>query len=444
MTAFSAEPLRSAFTGSILVDGDEGFAAFPFAVGAPSVVVRPETVDDVTSALLLARQNTLAVSVRSGGHSGGAWTSTAGGLVLDMSAFADIDVDGEFVTIGTGSTWGAVAAALQPHGLAISSGDTKSVGVGGLTLGGGLGWLVRKYGLALDSLVAARIVTANGDLVTASAGQNAELFWAIRGGGGNFGVVLDFTFRARRLDGVVHGVLALGGDLAVTIRGVRDVLRSAPEELNVTLMRFPAMGGEPAGAPSLHVLWAGSDLDEAMAAIQPLLDLPGVTTDGVTAKPYADALEDPHLPPPGTPVPTMVGNNGWLPELSDAAVEAIAAMAGQMPSSMLVIRFLLGAFNRVPADSTAFGWRDAEALVMAVAFLPPGADAALVEQTEAMWQPVAGFTVGTYGNFAATAGERIVTLMYPPQTRARLELVKREWDPKNLFNQNQNVGPPTI
>ena len=441
MTAFSAEPLRSSFSGSILVDGDEGFAAFPFAVGAPSVVVRPATVDDVMSALLFARENTLAVSIRSGGHSGGSWTSTAGGLVLDMSAFADIDVDGEFVTIGTGSTWGAVAAALQPHGLAISSGDTTSVGVGGLTLGGGLGWLVRKYGLALDSLVAARIVTANGDLVTASAGQNAELFWAIRGGGGNFGVVLDFTFRARRLDGVVHGVLELGGDLAATIRGIRDIIRSAPEELNVTLMRFPAMGGEPAGAPSLHVLWAGSDLDEAMAAIQPLLNLPGVSTEGVTAKPYADALEDPHLPPPGAPVPTMVGNNGWLPELSDPAIEAIAA---QMPSSMLVIRFLLGAFNRVPADSTAFGWRDAEALVMAVAFLPPDADPALVEQTEAMWLPVVGFTEGTYGNFSTSAGERIVTLMYPQQTRARLELVKREWDPKNLFNQNQNVGPATI
>ncbi len=181
-----------------------------------------------------------------------------------------------------------------------------------------------------------------------------------------------------------------------------------------------------------------------MAAIQPLLDLPGVTTAGVTAKPYADALEDPHLPPPGTPVPTMVGNNGWLRELSDPAIDAIAAMAGEMPSSMLVIRFLLGAFNRVPADSTAFGWRDAEALVMAVAFLPPGADPALVEQTEAMWLPVVGFTEGTYGNFVAAAGERVVTLMYPQQTRARLELVKREWDPANLFDQNQNVGPPTI
>src|SRR4051794_8866920 len=163
------EALRSTFTGTILVDGDEGFSGFPFAVGAPSAVVRPTSVNDVAAALRHASDDGLAVTIRSGGHSAGSYTSVAGGLVLDMSAFNDITVDGTAVTIGAGATWGTVAAELGTHGLALTSGDTKSVGVGGLTLGGGVGWLVRQYGLALDSLRSARLVTATGSLVTASA-----------------------------------------------------------------------------------------------------------------------------------------------------------------------------------------------------------------------------------------------------------------------------------
>ena len=438
----TSDALRASFSGTILVEGDDGFSNFPFAVGAPGIVARPESVDDVAAALKHAVDHGLAVTVRSGGHSAGSYTSVGGGLVVDLSAFDDIAVDGSAVTIGTGATWGAVAAALGEHRLALTSGDTKSVGVGGLTLGGGVGWLVRKYGLALDSLRSARIVTAGGDVVTASADENADLFWALRGGGGNFGVVTDFTFEAHPLAGVVHGVITFAtGDLAALLRGYRDIMRSAPEELNVTFMQFPRMGPEMPGGPALHVVWGGGNLDEAMAHIQPLLDLPGAVSHDISAKPYADALDDPHPPEPGAPMPTMVGNNGWMPDFSDEAIAAVVAMDSSLAGSVLMVRYLRGAFNRVAEDATAFAWRDAETLVISVAFLPPDTPPTVVEGVNAAWESVTEFTRGTYGNFLTEAGERVVGLMYPPATRARLATVKREWDPTNLFNQNQNILP---
>ena len=147
----STEAFRASFSGTTLVDGDEGFASYPFAVGAPSIVVRPTTTDGVATALQHASDSGLAVTVRSGGHSAGSYTTVPGGLVIDLVAFNDIRVDGTTVTIGAGATWGSVAAELGQHQLALTSGDTKSVGVGGLTLGGGVGWLVRRYGLALGA-----------------------------------------------------------------------------------------------------------------------------------------------------------------------------------------------------------------------------------------------------------------------------------------------------
>jgi FAD/FMN-containing dehydrogenase len=324
----------------------------------------------------------------------------------------------------------------------LTSGDTSSVGVGGLTLGGGVGWIVRKYGLALDNLTSVQIVTARGEAVTANVKQNADLFWAIRGGGGNFGVVTEFTFEAQRVDGVVHGVISFAAeDLGALLRAYRDVMRSSAEELNATFLLMPPMGPEMPGGPQIHVVWAGSDEEEAMAAIQPLLDIPGKTSHDITPKPYRDVLDDPQPPPPGTPMPTIVGNNGWAPDFSDEAIDAISTMIATLEAPVLMIRYLRGAFNRVAADATAFAWRDAETLVIAVAFLPPNSPPKLLEQIDEAWAPVSKFTQGTYGNFVSYAGEKAVGLMYPPATRARLATVKRAWDPENLFDQNQNIEP---
>lgn len=437
------ESFRAAFGGRILVDGDEGFASSPYPAGAPSLVARPGSVNDVISALGFARDNDLVVSIRSGGHSAGGWSTASGGLDIDMSAFDAITVDGTTVTVGTGATWGVVASTLGEHGLALSSGDNKSVGVGGLTLGGGVGWLVRQYGLAVDSLVSARLVTAAGEAVTVSVDENAELFWAIRGGGGNFGVVVDFTFEAHELAGIVHGIISFDdGDLRTILRGYRDAMRNAPEQLNVTFMQWPPMGPEMPGGPQLHVVYAAPDEAAAMEAVAPLLSIPGVSGHDIRAKAYADALEDPHPPEPGAPMPVIVGSNGWAPDFSDDAIDGInTTMDGMGAGSVLMIRYLGGAFNRVDENATAFAWRDAEALVIAFAFLPPDADAALIEATEAAWQTTSAHTRGAYGNFLGYAGEKAVGLMYPPATRARLAAVKHRWDPQNVFSQNQNISP---
>lgn len=436
------DSFRGSFTGTLILDGDEGFAAYPYPVGAPAVICRPRSVDDVAATLNYALDHALPVSIRSGGHSGGAWTSTAGGLVLDMSGFNSIGVDGTTVTVGAGATWGEVAVALGSHGLALTSGDTSSVGVGGLTVGGGVGWLVRKYGLALDNLRAVQLVTASGELVTASATENEDLFWAIRGGGGNFGVVTEFTFQAQPLDAVVHGIVSFAvDDLAALLRAYRDVMRGSAEELNATFLLMPSMGPEMPGGPQIHVVWAGSDEAAAMTAIQPLLDIPGVTGHDITAKPYAAVLEEPQAPPEGAPMPVIVGNNGWANDFNDEAIAAIASMIDALDAPVLMIRYLRGALNRVPADATAFAWRDAETLVIAVAFLAPDSPPEVLEQIDTLWQPVSAFTEGTYGNFVSYAGEKAVALMYPPATRARLAAVKRTWDPGNLFNQNQNITP---
>jgi FAD/FMN-containing dehydrogenase len=196
------ETIRRGFGGDIIEPGDAQYESVRGSVlvsGRPACVLRPSTVRDVQAAVRFAARTGLVLSVRGGGHGFAGFGTNDGGAVIDLSKLADvelIDKERHLVRIGGGATWGQVAAALAPHGLAISSGDTKSVGVGGLTLTGGIGWKVRKYGLALDNVAAAEVVTASGQVVQASAQENPELFWAIRGGGGNFGIVTAFDFVA--------------------------------------------------------------------------------------------------------------------------------------------------------------------------------------------------------------------------------------------------------
>ncbi|MDX6372606.1 MAG: hypothetical protein QOD98_1594, partial [Nocardioidaceae bacterium] len=188
-------------SSEVLRPGDEGYdeaAKVFFATGRPALVVRPRGADEVVAAVRYAVREDLAVAVRSGGHSGLGHGTNTGGMVIDLDHLDTVEVlDGRRVRVGGGATWGRVAAALDPHGLGLTSGDTRDVGVGGLTLGGGIGWMVRKHGLAVDNLVGARVVTADGRLLVASAHENPDLFWGLRGGGGNFGVVVDFDFLAQ-------------------------------------------------------------------------------------------------------------------------------------------------------------------------------------------------------------------------------------------------------
>ena len=258
------------FAGSILLPDSEEYPAAATAygvLGSPALVARPSSAADVAAAIGYARAQGLPLSVRSGGHT--LFSTNNGGMVLDLAHISDVEVLGDgLVRVGGGAVWGDVARALQPYGLAISSGDTYSVGVGGLTLGGGIGWMVRQQGLALDNLREAEVVLPSGAVVTASDTSEPELFWALRGGGGNFGVVTRFTFQAHPLPGVVAGAINVDPErLADTLRGWRDVMRQSPEELNSTVIAMPAFGPEMPAVTQMLVCFGGNDVDEAMRAI---------------------------------------------------------------------------------------------------------------------------------------------------------------------------------
>ena len=433
-------------TAEVLRPGDEGYDAAArvfFAGGRPALVIRPRDPAEVASALRHAQRHGLAVAVRSGGHSGLGHGTNTGGTVIDLQhldAVEVLDADRRLVRVGGGARWGHVAAMLQPHGLALTSGDTRDVGVGGLTLGGGMGWMVRRYGLAIDSLVGARVVTADGRLLTASAEEHPDLFWALRGGGGNFGVVVDFDFVAQPVTSVHYGSVAYqADDVAVLVRRWRDAMRVAPDQLSSTLALLPPMGEGPRQAMVL-LCYAGDQdapVAEADAAIEPLLELGVVLQASITERPYAEVLEEAQQLPPGL---RLRIRNTMVPSLDDEVVEAVATLHGSTPA-MIALRSLGGAVARVPAEATAFAHRDAEAMVLAGFVLPEQLGSAEVDQALAPWGSVASLGTGTYVGFQGSATDEDLAAAYPPATYARLAAVKRTYDPGNVFALNHNVGP---
>jgi len=432
------------FAGTILVPGSEDYpvAATAFGtLGSPAVIARPTNAADASAAVRYARAQGLPLAVRSGGHS--PFSTNDGGMVLDLRDIRGVEVlAGNRVRVGSGAIWGDVALELQPYGLAISSGDTYSVGVGGLTLGGGIGWLVRQQGLAIDSLREAEVVLPDGDIVTANATAEPELFWALRGGGGNFGVVTRFTFQAHPLPGVIAGSIDVDPALlADTLHDWRDVMRRAPEELNSTVIAMPVFGPGMPVVTKILVCFGGDDAGQALTAIQPLLDLPGVRTEDVAPKPYLEMLEQ------GTPAPApmrMVTHNGFASDLDDGLIARLAAThAGfsAVGAATLMLRYLRGAFNRMPADATAVAYRDAEAFVVSAAFLPPDAPADAEARIQDGWGAVADAMPGVYGNFTPYPDPGTITSMYPPATAERLRAVKRRYDPDNVLAFNHNIVP---
>jgi FAD/FMN-containing dehydrogenase len=429
----------------VVLPGDEDYeSASTVAVrtGSPAVIARPADSAETSAAVRFARDNGLVLSVRSGGHSGSGHGTNDGGLVVDLARLHRVDVlNGDRVRVGGGATWGAVAQTLRTFDLALTSGDTASVGVGGLTLGGGVGWMVRQHGLALDNLLEAEVVTADGRILTASADEHPDLFWALRGGGGNFGVVTSFTFQAHPLEGVHAGAVSFGAaDLASLLRGWRDAMRAAPEALNTTFLAMPGFGDEPGGVQVL-VCYAGTDDAAAGAAIAPLLDIGPVTGNTVERTAYAEILSEAQHPPEGIRV---LSNNAFAAELSDAAVDAVARMYAALPGSVLMIRYLRGGFNRVEPDATAVAYRDSEVLLVSAAFFPADAPDSALQHYQDRWDTLLPHVQGLYGNFSALASDIATPLMYPPETLARLGAIKAEYDPTNLFDQNHNIRPTAL
>lgn len=437
------ELLSDLATGTVVQPGDDEWdsaRAFHSGVGEPTVIVRASSVDDVRAALRYAASEHLDVMVRGGGHS--AWGAVPGGLTLDLGALADVRIDGTVVHVGGGATWGAVAGVLAEHGLGVSSGDTASVGVGGLTLGGGIGWMVRSWGLAADQLIGAQLVTASGDVLEVSDRSHPDLLWALRGGGGNFGVVTRFDFQTHPLGAVVFAALGVDGDARPVLRVLRDTMADAPRELTVTYMHVPPMDPNAPPGATITACWIGDDEHAARAALQPLLDLPGVTETELGVRAYPDILMDMPAADPDQPMPGFVGGNTLLRELSDDAIERLVAFREANAASVLFLRSLGGAFGEVLQESTAFPARSATWFAMAGAFDVPG----LVHDgnrplIQAEWDAIEALGEGLYGNFTPSTDAGLVTRMYPPETMKRLSEIKREYDPRNLFCRNHNVVP---
>lgn len=433
--------LQQNITGEIIIPTDAAYnnlrSSF-IRVGSPALVVRCKNNADVAAAIAFARTNGLTLSVRSGGHSMSGLSTNEGGLIVDLSLLNTverIDAAQNIVRIGAGTRWGDAAKALSVHGLAISSGDTNSVGVGGLTLGGGIGWLVRKYGLALDSLEAAEIVLANGDVLRLSEKENPDLFWAIRGGGGNFGIVTSFEFRAQPVKDVYGGVVIYSmAEYESVLAGWVKALDTAPEELNSTLVVFPGFGPEP--QPGLMVLLCYAGEDET--AMQPLRELGTIVHQDIQKKPYYKMLED-ATPPPGLKSATQ---NGFVKTISPELLEALVAGYGKVGTPILQIRRLGGAMNRVSSESTAFAHRNAELFILAASLVPIDLPSEAVEEIrQKSWQPLKPFVTGAYINFLSDLGPESLAAAYPGETFTRLASLKAAYDPENIFNQNGNIRP---
>ncbi|QBD75569.1 FAD-binding oxidoreductase [Ktedonosporobacter rubrisoli] len=438
--------LKKSITGQVIVPEDQTYTELRNVfnqAGSPAVIVRAQNKQDLITALRFAHEQHLALSVRSGGHGLSGQATNNGGIVLDLAAFKGVELlerSQNLVRIGAGTPWGEASRALADLGLALSSGDTNQVGVGGLTLGGGIGWLVRTYGLTIDSLVAAELITADGRILHVSADEHPDLFWAIRGGGGNFGIITSFEFVAQPCPTVVSG--SVNYDIAeaeTVLAGWTRAMREAPEELNSSLILFSGFGPQVPPRVMLQFCYAGDDEEAAHKAIKPFLYLGAVQMQDIQKKPYYTILEDAVSPPPSL---KLVSHNGFLPTLSPEALSVLAANYGQPGKPIAQIRWLGGAFARVNSQATAFAHREAEALVIVPAFAPVSAPEAQAQKIrQAAWAPLAPLASGAFLNFLSDASPASVATTYPGPTYERLASIKANYDPDNVFQQNQNIKP---
>ncbi|MEY9928136.1 FAD/FMN-containing dehydrogenase [Catenulispora sp. GP43] len=440
------ENLSRDFSGDIIEPGHPEYAAKSgtiMASGAPAVILRPSSVGGVQAAVRYAAVAGLPLAVRGGGHSFSGFGTNDGGVVIDLSVLCGVEIVGggwHVVRIGGGATWGQVAEALAPHRLAISSGDTKGVGVGGLTLSGGIGWKVREYGLALDSLVRAEVVTADGRVLTADEDENPDLFWAVRGGGGNFGIVTAFEFAAHATTDVFHGRIAFPAAQAPqVVHGWAEHMRGAPEALTAIAAFANPFAGGPEAPVEIFVTFDGDSAEDADAALDPIRRLGTVTGDSVALKPYADILEETQTPPPAITFHTrdaFVERDGV-----DAALRILTEVGASDGAPFITIRSIGGALGRVAEDATAFAHRRAELMIGTVVIGPAPVVQAALPALDATWERLAPHVSGTYSNFNSAADEADVAAAYPADTYKRLAAVKRQYDPANLFAANYNVRP---
>ena len=454
-TRLSPQPdfveLAGALPGRVIQPGNPAYdtnrtVLFDPANCRPAALVRVASASDVSHVIDFARERGFPLAIRGGGHSSSGHGTVDGGIVIDLRDLDEVKVDPatRTVWVGGGATVGAVLKALEPHGLVVGFGDSGDVGVGGIVTGGGVGNLSRLYGTTVDSVLAAEVVLADGRIVTASPDSEPDLFWAIRGGGGNFGVLTRIQFQARDLPAFTGGMLMLPGT-ADAIAAFAAAAPAAPEALSAIAMVMPAPPAPfiPEAYQDQLILmalmaYAGPD-ETADAALAPFRAL-GPFLDTVKPGPFLSLYEGPGGEPPGMPETRTF----FIDRISKDAARTIAGFLTESDSAMRLvqIRVLGGAINRVPAAATAYAHRDAQIMMFVANFYDDQADRPRrTKWVEDLMSALRHDHEGAYVNFLGDEGPARTRSAYPGPTWDRLRKIKRQYDPHNLFRRNQNIPP---
>jgi FAD binding domain-containing protein/berberine-like enzyme len=458
--AGALEKLAPRFGGRLLQPGDDGYDEARVVWNGlydrrPALIARCQGVDDVVAAVNFARDAGLEVAVRGGGHSAVGHSTCDDGIVIDVSEMNSIEVDPAARTARAqaGMTWREFDGATQEHGLAVTGGRFSTTGIAGLTLGSGSGWLERKCGLTADNLLSVELVTADGRVVRASAEENPDLFWGVRGGGGNFGVITSFEYRLHRVGPMIYGgmLVSLPDRGPAILEFMRDYMRGAPEDLGAAIA-FISAPPEPFVPAEMHfkpivgmiICWTG-DHEEGERVIAPIRE---------AAQPVMDMVQ----PMPYTALQSMLDAGGaygtraymkaeFFEDLSDAAIAKLAEHGARRPGPLvqLLLEPMGGAIAKTGEEESALGRRDVRWCYHALSlWMEPDqqtADAHVAWARGLAADLASETTTGVYLNFTSDEGEDRVRSAYGPGKYARLVALKDEYDPDNLFRRNQNIKP---
>jgi FAD/FMN-containing dehydrogenase len=445
---------RSRLAGTVLTAADEGYDTARGSMSMmedrrPRIIVQAADEQDVSLAIQFATSNGLHLAIRSGGHGLASHATIDDSLLIDFSHMKSVIVDpvARTARVQPGATSETVAAVAHEHGLALTTGDTQSVGIGGLATGGGIGFMVRAFGLTIDNMLSARVVTADGSILVASPIEHPDLFWAIRGGGGNFGVVTEFTFRMAPVDTILGGVLVLPATKEV-LRGYLDYSVAAPDDLTTigNVMHCPPAPFIPAeyvGQPVFVMLtcWTGSPA-EGELALAPFRALATPIADFMSVMPYPAIYKftEQQTMPHAASVRMMFAD-----DLSDNAIDSIlgAVENATSPFSIIQVRGLGGAMARVDPYATAFQHRDQRYFVATLGlWIDPTDDgAAHIAWTKETFAAIHGEGRGAYVNFLQDEGQDRIREAYGETTMNRLAQIKHFYDPSNVFQHGQNIHP---
>lgn len=449
----SVSELRALFNGKVIASDDPRYeeARTLFYGGMdkyPAAIVRAADAGDVSRLVSLAREHGFELAVRSGGHSSAGHSTSEGGIVLDLSAMKKLEIDHENQTawVEAGMTAGEYTAAVGEHGFVTGFGDTGSVGLGGITLGGGVGYLARKFGLTIDNLLAAEVVTADGQLLHVDENSHADLFWAIRGGGGNFGVATRFKFKLHKLDKGYGGMLVLPAT-ADAIASFLAEADSAPDQLSTILniMTAPPMPFLPEEVHGKLILMAmmfyAGDAEAGERVMSKFRAI---------ARPYADMLRPmtyPEMFPPeegGDYHPVAAGRTMFLDHVDTSVAQFILDTLAKSTAMMAVtqLRVLGGAMGRVPADATAYAHRKSKIMANLAALYNNPEEKDHHETWISKYEKkLRQSDKGAYVNFLGEVDQKQVRAAYPGDSWKRLGQIKKKYDPTNLFRLNQNIPP---